>query len=164
MSCARRSRFATACRSWSSSGSAPHGASRRGRAGPRHDASCHTPCPLHRATVMRWRMVLRLALSITAVALRSAAPSAAATTPPTASPLPVLHGDMAHEAKLRLLAIGLAVEPALRIGRARVRFVAAFLLVGTSKNRRFPPRCKSDSRFSCSERGELAWDSLVFSI
>ena len=36
--------------------------------------------------------------------------------------------------------------------------------VGTSKNRRFPPRCKSDLRFSCSERGELAWDSLVFSI
>ena len=37
-------------------------------------------------------------------------------------------------------------------------------LKGTSKNRRFPPRCKSNSRFSCSERGELAWDSLVFSI
>jgi hypothetical protein len=28
---------------------------------------------------------------------------------------------------------------------------------GTSKNRRFPPPCKSDSRFSCSERGRLAW-------
>ena len=37
-------------------------------------------------------------------------------------------------------------------------------LRGTSKNRRFPPRCKSDSRFSCSERGRLEWDSLVFSI
>ena len=35
---------------------------------------------------------------------------------------------------------------------------------GTSKNRRFPPPCKSDSRFSCSERGRLAWDSVASSI
>jgi hypothetical protein len=36
--------------------------------------------------------------------------------------------------------------------------------MGTSKNRRFPPPRKSDSRFSYSERGRLAWDSLAFSI
>ena len=36
--------------------------------------------------------------------------------------------------------------------------------VGASKNRRFPPPRKSDSRFSCSERGRLAWDSLASSI
>jgi hypothetical protein len=35
---------------------------------------------------------------------------------------------------------------------------------GTSKNRRFPPPRKSDSRFSFSERGRLAWDSLASSI
>jgi len=35
---------------------------------------------------------------------------------------------------------------------------------GTSKNRRFPPPRKSDSRFSYSERGRLAWDSLASSI
>jgi len=35
---------------------------------------------------------------------------------------------------------------------------------GASKNRRFPPPRKSDSRFSCSERGRLAWDSLASSI
>jgi hypothetical protein len=29
-------------------------------------------------------------------------------------------------------------------------------LLGTSKNRRFPPPRKSDSKFSCSERGRLA--------
>jgi len=37
-------------------------------------------------------------------------------------------------------------------------------LEGTSKNRRFPPPRKSDSRFSYSERGRLAWDSLASSI
>jgi hypothetical protein len=37
-------------------------------------------------------------------------------------------------------------------------------LEGTSKNRRFPSPCKSDSRFSRSERGRLAWDSLASSI
>jgi hypothetical protein len=37
-------------------------------------------------------------------------------------------------------------------------------LKGTSKNRRFPPPRKSDSRFSYSERGRLAWDSLASSI
>src|ERR1700730_6116846 len=35
------------------------------------------------------------------------------------------------------------------------------LYKGTSKNRRFPPPRKSDSRFSYSERGRLAWDSLA---
>jgi tRNA 2-thiouridine synthesizing protein A len=35
---------------------------------------------------------------------------------------------------------------------------------GTSKDRRFPPPRKSDSRFSYSERGRLAWDSLASSI
>jgi hypothetical protein len=35
---------------------------------------------------------------------------------------------------------------------------------GTSKNRRFPRPRKSDSRFSYSERGRLAWDSLASSI
>ena len=34
----------------------------------------------------------------------------------------------------------------------------------TSKNRRFPPPCKSDSEFSRSERGRLTWDSLASSI
>jgi len=34
----------------------------------------------------------------------------------------------------------------------------------TSKNRRFPSPRKSDSRFSYSERGRLAWDSLASSI
>ena len=38
------------------------------------------------------------------------------------------------------------------------------LAMGTSKNRRFPPPRKSDSRLSCSERGRLAWDSLASSI
>ena len=38
------------------------------------------------------------------------------------------------------------------------------ILLGTSKNRRFPPPRKSDSRLSCSERGRLAWDSLASSI
>ncbi len=38
------------------------------------------------------------------------------------------------------------------------------LIRGTSKNRRFPPPRKSDSRFSCSERERLAWDSLASSI
>ena len=37
-------------------------------------------------------------------------------------------------------------------------------ILGTSKNRRFPPPCKSDSKFSCSERGRLAWDSVASSI
>jgi hypothetical protein len=37
-------------------------------------------------------------------------------------------------------------------------------LKGTSKNRRFLPPRESDSRFSSSERGRLAWDSLASSI
>ena len=37
-------------------------------------------------------------------------------------------------------------------------------IAGTSKNRRFPSPCKSDSRLSRSERGRLAWDSLASSI
>ena len=39
-----------------------------------------------------------------------------------------------------------------------------FLPEGTSKNICFPPLRKSNSRFSCSERRRLAWDSLVSSI
>jgi hypothetical protein len=42
--------------------------------------------------------------------------------------------------------------------------VRAILDKGTSKNRHFPPPRKSDSRFSYSERGRLAWDSLASSI
>jgi len=38
------------------------------------------------------------------------------------------------------------------------------ITLGTSKNRRFPSPCKSDSRLSRSERGRLAWDSLASSI
>jgi triacylglycerol esterase/lipase EstA (alpha/beta hydrolase family) len=40
----------------------------------------------------------------------------------------------------------------------------AVFLQGTSKNRRFLPPRESDSRFSSSERGRLAWDSLASSI
>jgi uncharacterized protein len=48
---------------------------------------------------------------------------------------------------------------------ADIRLVAFMqYLRGTSKNRRFPPPRKSDSRLSCSERGRLAWDSLASSI
>jgi hypothetical protein len=36
--------------------------------------------------------------------------------------------------------------------------------LGTSKNRRFPPPRKSDSKFSYSERERLGWDSLASSI
>ena len=43
-------------------------------------------------------------------------------------------------------------------------FVRSYTDKGTSKNRRFPPPRKSDSRFSYSERGRLAWDSLASSI
>jgi len=38
------------------------------------------------------------------------------------------------------------------------------MFMDTSKNRRFPSPRKSDSRFSYSERGRLAWDSLASSI
>jgi hypothetical protein len=38
------------------------------------------------------------------------------------------------------------------------------IIEGTSKNRRFLPPRESDSRFSSSERGRLAWDSLASSI
>ena len=38
------------------------------------------------------------------------------------------------------------------------------LYKATSKNRRFPSPCKSDSKLSRSERGRLAWDSLASSI
>jgi ParB-like nuclease domain len=48
--------------------------------------------------------------------------------------------------------------------RAMVAAEIAKLPMGTSKNRRFPPPCKSDSRLSCSERGRLAWGSLASSI
>src|ERR1700730_4807875 len=39
-----------------------------------------------------------------------------------------------------------------------------YILKGISKNRRFPPPRKSDSRCSCSERERLAWDILASSI
>ena len=42
--------------------------------------------------------------------------------------------------------------------------IPIIILLGTSKNRRFPPPRKSNSRLSCSERGRLAWDSLASSI
>ena len=42
-------------------------------------------------------------------------------------PVPVLHGDMTHVAEPRLPPRRLAIETALRIGRARMRLVRAFL-------------------------------------
>ncbi len=48
--------------------------------------------------------------------------------------------------------------------RGQARAIIVQLFKGTSKNRRFPPPRKSDSRFSCSERERLAWDSLASSI
>ena len=44
-------------------------------------------------------------------------------------PVPVLHGDMAEVAELCLAPVRLAVEAALGIGRARMRFVRALLFV-----------------------------------
>jgi hypothetical protein len=46
----------------------------------------------------------------------------------------------------------------------RFGFEGRKILKGTSKNRRFPPPRKSDSKFSYSERERLAWDSLASSI
>jgi hypothetical protein len=60
---------------------------------------------------------------------------------------------------IRIAAAGAGTVPTLQ------NITVAYNLVeGTSKNRRFPPPCKSDSRFSCSERGRLAWGSLASSI
>src|SRR5437588_11982766 len=60
-------------------------------------------------------------------ARRSAVPSAFVTTPATASPCRFLHGDMTHVAEPRCPPRRLAIETALRIGRARMRLVRACL-------------------------------------
>jgi hypothetical protein len=55
-------------------------------------------------------------------------------------------------------------EEAFAKACAEPKVLAPDSVKGTSKNRRFPPPRKSDSRLSCSERGRLAWDSLASSI
>jgi len=53
----------------------------------------------------------------------------------------------------------LCIQPIFKIVTAACLFSP--LCSGTSKNRRFPPPCKSDSRFSRSERGRLTWTAWL---
>ncbi len=57
-----------------------------------------------------------------------------------------------------------AVAPLANYVREKRSPAPADSPLGASKNICFPPPRKSDSRFSCSERGRLAWDSLASSI
>src|SRR5712664_551401 len=78
---------------------------------------------------MRRPAALRLACSMGSEARRSAVPLACVTLPATASPCPVLHGGVAHIAKLGLPSGRLAIKPAVRAAGTRMSVVLALLAV-----------------------------------
>src|SRR4051794_7787365 len=78
---------------------------------------------------MRRPAALRLAFSMVSEARRSAVPLACVTLPATASPCRLLHGGVAHIAKLGLPAGRLAIKPAVRVAGTRMGLVLALLAV-----------------------------------
>jgi hypothetical protein len=70
---------------------------------------------------------LALTFSVISEARRSAVPLACVTMPDHRQPMPVLHGGMAHIAKLRLLPGRLAIKSAVWVANTRMGVVLALL-------------------------------------